>query len=436
MGKPLHDLDAERSVLGACILDRQALAVAAAMLPAAAFSDTRHRVIYEALLDMDDAGSVIDLTTLADELRARNRLESVGGVAYLTAIVESTPTAAHVEHYARIVQALYRRRRLIDAARQIAIRARDLSADIDEVLDHAEREILAVGEASDGDEPLLLDQVVRDRAEHLFRTRDEPPDTVLTGFRALDALTGGLPRGGLCVLAARPSMGKSLLAQQIAANVARSAHVLFFSAEMGRAELADRLLSQWTGIDLVRIRTKRLAPSEWELVHEVLRDRRVGWCWVDDEPSLTTREIRARARRLAAQQPLALIAVDYLQYLADPAERGESRNDQIGRMTRSLKALARELNCVVLLLSQLSRAPEKRANRRPELADLRDSGNIEQDADVVMLLHRPDYYDPEDRPGIAEVTVAKHRNGPTGVVELYFDRARGFRDLERHRAAS
>lgn len=428
-----HDLEAEKAVLGACLLDPQALAAAAEMLTPAAFYKPAHGWIFEAMLDLADEGQPADLMTLADELRARNRLDSVGGMTYLAELAGTVPTAAHVEHYARIVQAMHRRRQLIRVAAELQHRARDMSTDLDELLDQAERAVFAVAQDASADDAVLLDQVILERFEQLYTTRNQPPDTVRTGFADLDAVTGGLQRGALSVLAARPSMGKSLLAQQIAAHVARTGYVLFFTAEMGKTELADRMISQWTGLDLVRIRTKRLTPLEWEQVRKVLQERRVGWCWVDDETTLTTRDIRARARRIAAQQPLDLIVVDYLQYLADQPERGESRNDLIGRMTRRLKALARELNCALLLLSQLSRAPEKRASRRPELADLRDSGNIEQDADLVMLLHRPAYYDPDDRPGVAEILVAKQRNGPTGMVELQFDAVRGFRDLEKRR---
>ncbi|HEY8415340.1 MAG TPA: replicative DNA helicase, partial [Thermaerobacter sp.] len=430
-----HDLEAEKAVLGSCMLDAQALATAAEMLTPVMFYRQAHASIFAAMLDLADEGRPVDLMTLVDELRARNQLDRVGGMAYVTEIQNTVPTAAHVEHYARIVRAMYQRRQLIRVASELQFRAQDLSVDLDELLDRAEQAVFAVSRDGGADDPMLLDQVIQERFQQLYETRGEPPDTIRTGFRDLDALTGGLQRGALSILAARPSMGKSLLAQQIAANVSRTGYVLFFTAEMGKSELADRMISQWTGIDLVRIRTKRLTPPEWETTRKVLESKRVGWCWVDDQTDITTREIRARARRLAAQQPLDLIVVDYLQYLADQPERGESRNDLIGRMTRRLKALARELNCAMLLLSQLSRAPEKRATRRPELADLRDSGNIEQDADLVLLLHRPAYYDPEDRPGIAEVLIAKQRNGPTGMVELQFDQIRGFRDLEKRHVA-
>lgn len=425
-----HSREAEVAVLGACLLDARALAVAMEILAPRDFYDPRHAAVFEAMVDLADRGEPVDLVTVSEELKARDRLEQVGGVTFLAGLVDSVLVAGHAEHYARIVREMAQRRELIQAAQEITRRALDLDAPVEAVLEVAERSVFAAVQR-DAFEPRLADRIVAERWQQLYGRRNEPPDTIETGFVDLDRYTGGLQRGALSVVAARPSMGKSLLAQQIAVHAARRWTVLLFTPEMSGEEIADRLISRWTGIDLVRIRSKRLTEPEWEAGLRAVMRNRIGRLLVDDTAGITSREIRSRARRVAMREKVDLIIVDYLQYLADEPERGQSRNDLIGVMTRRLKALARELGCAMLLLSQLSRAPERRASKRPELADLRDSGNIEQDADLVILLHRPSYYDPEDKPGIAELIIAKQRNGPVGTVELQFDPKAGFRDLAR-----
>ena len=425
-----YSREAEVAVLGACLLDGLALAAAAELLTPADFHDPRHATVFEVMLDLADRGSPIDLVTVTEELRARDRLNQVGGISVLVDLMHATPTTANVEHYARIVMEMSQRRSLIRAAREIAERAVDLDEPVEAALEVAERSVFAATQREAKD-PRPADRIIAERWQQLYGSRHEPPDAIETGLTDLDRCTGGLQRGALSVVAARPSMGKSLLAQQIAAHAAQRWHVLLFTPEMSAAEVADRFVSRWTGIDLVRIRSKRLTDEEWESGLRAVLQHKVGRLLVDDTAGITTREIRSKARRAAMRDKVDLIVVDYLQYLADEPERGQSRNDLIGTMTRRLKALARDLSCAILLLSQLSRAPERRANRRPELADLRDSGNIEQDADLVILLHRPAYYDPDDKPGIAELIVAKQRNGPVGIVEVQYDPRTGFRDLAR-----
>ncbi|MDI3309353.1 MAG: replicative DNA helicase [Acetobacteraceae bacterium] len=436
----LIDAEAERSVLGACLLDPAAVWVVEQVLDPGMFGVPAHRLIAEVVLALADRSAPVDLVSVTAELEARGTLSQAGGPAAVADLLGAVATAANVEYHVRIVRELALRRRMAEIGEIMRLRARDRSEDLTEILDTAEQEILGLDATPSGG-PVLLDDVLQERVASLVARRADPPDSIPTGFVDLDNLTGGLQRGALAVLAARPSQGKSLLAQQVAGHAARHGlNVAFFSAEMGRDELADRLAAQWTGIDIVRLRNRQLSDSEWQRLQKASQTHSIGSLWVDDTTPITTREIRARSRRLHARQKLDLIVVDYLQFLADqPASRNENRNDVVGRMTRTMKGLARELRAAVLLISQLSRAPERRASRRPALADLRDSGNIEQDADLVLLLHRPTSVDaPDDTvmpeeaaPGLATVIVAKARNGPTGEVELRFDPTKGFQSVAK-----
>ncbi|HEX7022511.1 MAG TPA: replicative DNA helicase [Trueperaceae bacterium] len=418
-----HDLDAERAVLGAVMLDARLLD--ALDLDADAWYAERHALIWQAMCRLRDEGRPIDTVTLRAALG--DDLPKAGGLGYLTALLDAVASTANAEHYAQRVREMAARRRLVELGMELMERAA-AGGDAETLADFVEQGLVAAQRLADPGRPTIrrLDHVAAERLRHLYETRDQEDaaEGVPTGYFDLDRYTGGLPRGGLSVVAARPSIGKSALAQCIAENAARSGRtVLLFSPEQTAAEIADRLIARHGAVNSVRLRRRQLEDAEWRQATAGLRRlQNLPW-WVDDSGDLTSQQVRSRARQLHARRPVDLVIVDYLQFLGDRPDRStNSRAELVGAMSRRLKALARELNCALLACSQLNRAAERRADHRPMLSDLRESGNIEQDADLVLLLHRPEYYDPQDRPGIAEVEIAKQRNGPTGLVELRFNR--------------
>jgi len=424
---PPQNVEAEQSVLGAMLLDRDAIARATDIVSAADFYRDAHRVIFEAILRLFDRSEPVDLITVTEELRRASQLEAVDGVTYLTTLANGVPTAANVEYYARIVSEKSLLRRLISAATAIAGRAFESREDTDIILDQAEQAIFAISQHfKTAGFQSLKDILVRafEHVEQLYENKGSAIG-VPTGFAELDELTSGLQPSELVVLAARPSMGKTTLALNVAchAAVGQRIPIALFSLEMAGEQVALRMLCGEARVPSHRLRTGFLRDEDWPRLSEALGRLSEAPIYVDDTPNIGVMELRARARRLHAEHRIGLVVIDYLQ-LMHAHRRVENRQQEISEITRALKALARELNVPVLALSQLSRAVEQREKRRPQLSDLRESGAIEQDADVVAFI----YFDPDapaEKRDLAEIIVAKQRNGPTGSVNLTFLRDHG-----------
>ncbi len=402
----------------------------------------RAALIYEAIFSLNERHEPVDFVTLVDELERNGHLEEVGGPAYITDLIAASPTAVYVDHYARIVERTAVLRRLISAAGKVAELAYDESQDVDEVVDRAEQIIFGVSESRIHRDLVPIRAIMTDVVERigfLTRNRDHLMG-VPTGFTMLDKLLGGFQQSDLIILAGRPGMGKTSLGLSVAQNAARhyNAHVAVFSLEMSNEQLVQRLLSMETGIDSHRLRLGDVAEEEWTILMEAANQLSATSIFIDDTPAASVTEIRTKARRLYAEHGIDLILIDYMQLMSGQSgSRPENRQQEISYISRSLKALARELNVPVIALSQLSRAVESRADKRPMLSDLRESGSIEQDADVVLFIYREDYYvEDTDRQNIADVLVAKHRHGSTGTVSLFFRKElTQFRDLEIQRTA-
>jgi len=437
---PPQDIEAEKSLLGCLMIDPEAiLKVADFLLPRDFYKDA-HQKIYSAMLDLFEKREPIDVLSVSSRLREKNQLEEIGGVAYLTELVNSVPTASHVLTYAKIVQQKRILRDLIEASYEIGQMAYNEAEDVDVLLDRAEKKIFSIAQKS-------LTQTftpVKETLEETFKRIDELSKHkgglrgIPTGFRALDNILAGLQKSDLIILAARPSLGKSALAIDIARNVACNYKIPvgIFSLEMSKDQIVDRLIAAQADIDLWRLRTGRLSDegedNDFERIQRAMGVLSEAPIYIDDVASSNILQMRAMARRLQADKGLGLLIVDYLQ-LMEPRNPSLSMVQQVTENSKALKSLAKELNIPVLALSQLSRAVEQRTPPIPKLADLRESGSIEQDADVVLFIYREDRYKPNtERKNIADIIIAKHRNGPVGKVELYFDEPRvSFRDIEK-----
>ena len=430
-----YNIEAEEAVLGATLIDPEAITKIAPFLRPEDFYREKHRWIYEALLNLHERDEPADELTIADELERMGRLSDVGGIAAIHELALKVPTALHIEHYGRIVERNAVLRRLIEAAENIARLAYENSEDdIAEIIDRAESLLFAVSQHRLTGAMIPIQQILGEfyeQVEKLFIERH--PVGLPTGFTDLDRLLGGFQPGDLIILAARPSMGKTAFSLSITENVAlqQNARVAFFSLEMSADQLVQRLVSSQTGINAQKLRVGPITEEDLQRVSmavDTLRNTRI---FIDETPAISPIELRTKARRVASEHGLDLIVVDYLQLMRGVG-RTENRVQEISQISRSLKALARELRVPVLALSQLSRQVESRHDKRPMLSDLRESGSIEQDADVVMFIYRDEVYNKEtDKPNIAEIIVAKHRNGPTGVVELRFVRENAkFSNLE------
>ncbi|MEZ4555500.1 MAG: replicative DNA helicase [Caldilineaceae bacterium] len=431
------NIEAERAVLGSLLLDADAMIKIANFLRPEDFYRDRHRLLFQAMQTLFERREPLDFVTLVDELERQEQLEEVGGPAYLSELINSTPSAIYVDHYARIVERTAVLRRLISAAGTIAELAYDESQELEMVVDKAEQIIFGVTESRihrDLTPIRLVMKEVVDRIDFLSQNRDTLMG-VPTGFAFLDKMLGGFQKSDLVILAARPGMGKTSLAISVAQNAARSydARVAVFSLEMSNEQLVQRLLSMETGIDSHRLRLGDIYEEEWPILLEAANGLATTNIFIDDTPAASVTEIRTKSRRLYAEHGLDLVIIDYMQLMTGQGGgRNENRQQEISFISRSLKGLARELNVPVIALSQLSRAVESRSDKRPMLSDLRESGSIEQDADVVLFIYREDYYVPDtDRQNVADVIVAKHRHGSTGSVALYFKKdLTQFRDLE------
>ncbi len=434
------NLEAERAVLGALLIDPDAIIKVANFLRPEDFFRERHAWLYDAMLALSERREPLDFVTVLDELERRDQLGEIGGPAYVTDLISAIPSALYVDHYARIVERTALLRRLIAAAGQIAEMAYDESHDVDEVIDKAETLIFGVSEARIHRDLVPIRAImgnVVDRIDFLSRNQDTLMG-VPTGFTMLDRILGGLQKSDLVILAGRPGMGKTSFGLSIAQNAARryQARVAIFSLEMSNEQLVQRLVSMETGIDSHRLRLGAVHEDEWPILLEAANVLASTNVFIDDTPAATVNEIRTKCRRLYAEHGLDMVLIDYMQLMSGQLNaRNENRQQEISYISRSLKALARELNVPVIALSQLSRAVESRSDKRPMLSDLRESGSIEQDADVVLFIYREDYYEEEtERQNIADILVAKHRHGSTGNVSLYFRKElTQFRDLEIER---
>jgi replicative DNA helicase len=432
-----YNIEAERSVLGAILIHRDAIISVASWLRAEDFYREAHDWIYEAQMTCYNRREPPDLVTVTAELERRDRLDAVGGMAYLTSLVDAVPTAVHIEYYGRIVERCAVLRRLITAGGQIAAVGYEAPEEVDEALSRAEELVFAISQRRVTRDFVPIQQVTSDYFDRLSRLRASHSSVigVPSGFRDLDELLGGFQRSDLIILAARPSAGKTALALSIAYNAALQygVSVGIFSLEMSREQLVQRFLAMDTGIDAQRLRRGLLNDEEFQRVSEAMGGLAEAPIFIDDTPGITVSELRSKARRLHAEEGVEMIIVDYLQLMQ--GRRAENRVQEISHISRSLKGVARELDIPVLTLSQLSRAVEHRSPHIPVLADLRESGSIEQDADVVMFIYREEMYDPEtDRQNIADIIVSKHRNGPIGKAFLrFFKETTRFESLERFR---
>jgi replicative DNA helicase len=426
---PPHDLDAERAVIGAMLVSETAVAVVAERLAAEDFYSEVHRIIYGAMMRLYSRGEPIDQLTLTNELRSVNEFERIGGRPYVFQIVESVPTAANAGRYADIVRGKALLRAIIDVGSRITEDAFREPEDVSEALDSAEQLVYNVSNRTLREHLAPVSELAPSTLEMIQRLYEQEGEVtgVETGFEDLDRLTTGFHKSDLIILAARPAMGKTAMALNAIwhASGEKKLPVAIFSLEMSKEQLVQRLISQTTRIPAQALRSGNVKAEDWpKLVRGVAEVSRAP-IWIDDTAGVTLMEIRAKVRRLASQlnvageMSLSLVVVDYLQLMVGQGARAENRQQEIAEISRGLKVLARDLDVPVLAVAQLSRAVEARHDKRPLLSDLRDSGAIEQDADVVMFLYRDEYYNPEsDDKGIAEVIVGKHRNGPTGKVQL------------------
>lgn len=424
-----HNTDAETSLLGAILIDTDAIVKIADKVDTKDFYDQRNARIYEALKALYDKRSAIDVLTLADQLRGTGFLDMVGGAAYLTNLTNFVPTAAHVEQYAEIVAQKALRRRLIQVSREMSEIGKDESKAIQELIEEAETKLFEISGQHVKQNIVSLETILEQSFERLDDLHKDKGKLrgIPTGYKDLDNMLAGLQPSDLFIIAARPSMGKTAFVLNLAHKIATIAKetVLIFSLEMGKEQLVDRLLAMESGVDAWALRTGRLTDDDFESLGEAMGSLSEAKIFIDDSPGITVSDLRTKARREAHTGKLGLIIVDYLQLMSGGSRFGGESNrvQEISEISRGLKGVARELNVPVVALSQLSRSVENRNPQIPQLADLRESGSIEQDADVVAFLYREDYYNPEsERKNIMDVLIKKHRNGPTGGVELYFDR--------------
>ncbi|TNY37694.1 replicative DNA helicase [Thermomonospora catenispora] len=422
---PPHDLTAEQSVLGGMLLSPNAIAEVVEVLKSSDFYRPAHQILYDTILDLYGRGEPADAVTVVAELTKRGEINRVGGASYLHTLMATVPTAANAAYYAKIVRERAVLRRLVEVGTRIVqLGYSSDGADADEVLDRAQAEVFAIAEKRTGEDYAPLSEIMPDTLDEIeaIGSRGGQMVGVPTGFADLDALTNGLHPGQMIIIAARPAIGKSTLALDFAraAAIKHGLTTVFFSLEMGRNEITMRLLSAEARVALHAMRSGTMQDEDWTRLARRMSEVAEAPLFIDDSPNMSMMEIRAKCRRLKQQHDLRLVIVDYLQLMTSN-KRVESRQVEVSEFSRSLKLLAKELGVPVIALSQLNRSPEQRTDKRPMVSDLRESGSIEQDADVVILLHREDAYEKESpRAGEADLIVAKHRNGPTATVTVAF----------------
>ncbi len=437
---PPQSIEAEQSILGCLMIDKDAIVKVVDFLRPQDFYRKSHREIYQICQELFEKGEPIDLLSVSTRLKEKNLLEEVGGNSFLTEVINSVPTASHVFNYAKIIQRKRILRDLINVSHEIGLLGYDESEDTEKLLDEAEKKIFSIAQKSLTQKFILVKDTLEEAFERIDKLSKHQGGLrgLSSGFADLDNILAGFQKSDLIILASRPSLGKSSLALNFAANIAinEKIPVGIFSLEMSRDQVVDRLIATFSGVDLWKLRTGRLSAegdeNDFSRIQNSLGILSEAPIYIDDAPSPTVLQMKAMCRRLQAEKGLGLIVVDYLQ-LMEPLNPNAGPVEQVSENSRALKALARELNIPLLVVSQLSRAVEMRSPQIPRLADLRQSGTIEQDADVVLFIYREDRYREESsKKGIAEIIVAKHRNGPVGKVELFFDERRvTFHDLEK-----
>jgi len=433
---PPQNTEAEQCLLGCLMLDKDAIVKVVDFIKAEDFYKGGHQDIYQAMAELYEKSDPIDILSVSARLKERNKLEDIGGSSYLTSLINSVPTATHVANYAKIVRQKKILRDLISASEEIGLSAFNEAEEVDALLDKAEKTVFGIGQRSLTQTFVPIREILSDTFERLDELSKYAGKLrgISTGFVDLDKILGGMQKSDLIILAARPSMGKTSLAMDIARNVAvlENQPVGLFSLEMSKDQLADRLLASLANINMWNLRNGRLTSDDYSRLQHAMGSLSDAPLYIDDAGSVNALQMRAMARRLQANKGLSLIVIDYLQ-LMEPMNKIASPVQQVTENSRALKLLAKELNVPVLVLSQLSRAVESRVPQIPRLADLRESGAIEQDADVVLMIYREDKYNENSlNPNIAKILVEKHRNGPTGGLDLYFDEKRvSFRNLDK-----
>lgn len=422
---PPHNIEAEQAVLGAVFLEPEAFSTASEVLMPDDFYRAGHQRIFQTMVALSDKGEPIDLVTVTTLLSNQNTLEEVGGVSYLTELAESVPTAANIGYYSKIVEEKALLRRLIRTATDIVTSGYQKEDEVEDALNEAEKSILEVSNRRNSGAFKAVKDVLIDVYDNIEQLHNRKGDTtgVPTGFRDLDRITSGFQPNDLIIIAARPSVGKTAFALNVAQNVAVNTdeNVAIFSLEMGADQLVSRMLCAEGNIDAQRLRTGNLEAEDWSKLTMAMGSLSNAGIFIDDSAGIRVGEIRSKCRRLKQEHGLGMIMIDYLQLISGSARNQENRQQEVSEISRSLKALARELSVPVIALSQLSRGVESRQDKRPMMSDLRESGSIEQDADIVGFLYRDDYYDTEsEKQNIIEIIISKQRNGPVGTVELAF----------------
>lgn len=421
---PPQNIEAEKSVLGAMLIDEEAIGLALEILSAAWFYEESHRRIYSAILDLYNNRKNVDLITLSEKLKSDGTLESVGGQAYLSRLIDLVPTAANVEHYANIVKEKGILRLLITNATKIVHEAYEAKSDASDVVDTAEKLIFEISDLKHSQNSVHIKELVKtsiEKIDALYKRKGHVTG-LETSFSEFDKMTSGLQPSDLIIIAGRPSMGKSALASSILENIGINLKkpVAFFSLEMSKEQLVQRMICSQARVNAQSVRSGYLSPADWPKLTSAAGRLSSSQIFIDDTPAISALELRAKARRLKSHHDIQLIVLDYLQLMRGNTKT-DNRQQEISEISRSIKALARELSIPIIALSQLSRAVESRQDHRPQLSDLRESGAIEQDADVVVLMMREEYYNPtEENRGVAEINIAKQRNGPVGTVKLAF----------------
>lgn len=420
---PPHNDEAERSVLGAAMLDKEALFDVVELLHAEDFYNEAHKEIFRAIAELYRKSAPVDVLTVSEELKKRNSLEMTGGRAYIAALSADVPSTSNAAEYAKIVSDKSMLRNLISTADDIMQKSYEENMDTNVIMDMAEREIFEIAQKGQKSDFAHIKDVLLENINIIDKVSKMEGNLtgITTGFHDLDQLTSGLHKSDLIILAARPAMGKTAFALSVAqqAAIKGKASVMIFSMEMSKEQLGQRLLSMESRIDMQALKTGKLERRDWDQINMALDVLSKANINIDDTPGISIMEMKNKCRRLKAEKGLDLVVIDYLQLMSMEGKKSESRTQEISTLSRNLKLLARELDCPVIVLSQLSRAPEQRPNHRPMLSDLRESGSIEQDADVVIFLYRDEYYNEDtDKPGECEVIVAKHRSGPTGTIDV------------------
>lgn len=432
---PPHNMEAERSVLGAALLSKDALYDVMEVVRPDDFYDRNHKEIYEAMLDLNKKNVAVDVLTVAEELSKRNSLDMVGGRGYITSLSSGTPTTSNAMEYGKIVSEKAMLRKLINSADAIVVKGYEDSLDSNEMLDFAEREIFDISQSRQRGQYAHLKDVLGGMIQNIDKAakQDGGLTGITTGFRDLDYKTAGLQKSDLIILAARPGMGKTSFALTVALNAALKANasIMIFNLEMSTEQLSMRLMSMHSKVDMQKLKTGQLDDDDWLYMQTALDELCKAKITIDDTPGISIMEMKSKCRKLKAEAGLDLVVIDYLQLMNPEGKNAGSREQEISIISRNLKLLARELDCPVIVLSQLSRKPEERNDKRPMLSDLRDSGAIEQDADIVIFLYRDDYYNKDsETPGECEIIVAKHRSGPTGTVNVaWLERLTKFVDI-------